>query len=65
MKTHKIDSKTIKSYVNDGVECISIDQTSMAPSWLWNVVAHVKEQSGFIFIDVRTGKNWNQLTRSI
>ena len=58
MKTRKIDYNKIKSYVKEGVKYIFVDEISMIPSWLWNVIAHVKEQYGFIF----TGcGDWKQL----
>ena len=35
-----------------------VDEVSMIPSWLWNVIAHVKNQYGFIFIGCG---DWKQL----
>ena len=58
VKTHKIDYKLIKSYVTTGVKYIFIDEISMIPSWLWNVLAHVKQQYGFTFIGCG---DWKQL----
>ena len=58
VKTHKIDYKLIKSYVTGGVKYIFIDEISMIPSWLWNVLSHVKQQYGFIFIGCG---DWKQL----
>ena len=33
----------------------------MVPSWLWNVVAHVKDQYGFIFIGCGDEKQWKPI----
>ena len=57
-KTHRIDYKLIKSYVKSGVTHILIVEISMIPSWMWNILSHIKQQQGFIFIGVG---DWMQL----
>ena len=57
-KTKKFDYKLIKSYVTQGVNYIFIDEISMIPSWMWNIIAHIKEQYGFIIIGCG---DWKQL----
>ena len=59
MKTRKIDYNKIKSYVKYGVKYTCVDDISMIQPWLWNVIAHVKRQYGFIFIGCG---DWKQLT---
>jgi len=57
-KTKKFDYKLIKSYHKAGVKYIFIDEISMIPSWLWNIIAHIKEQYEFIIIGCG---DWKQL----
>ena len=35
-----------------------IDEISMIPSWMWNILSHIKRQHGFICIGVG---DWGQL----
>ena len=35
-----------------------IDEISMIPCWMWNILSHMKDQHGFIFIGVG---DWGQL----
>ena len=57
-KTNNIDYKLINSYVTSGVKYFLIDEISMIPCWMWNVLSHIKDQHGFIFIGVG---DWGQL----
>jgi len=57
-KTNKFDYKLIKSYHKQGVKYIFIDEISMIPSWLWNIIAHIKVQYGFVIIGCG---DWRQL----
>lgn len=57
-KTNNIDYKLINSYVKSGVKYFLIDEISMIPSWMWNILSHIKQQHGFIFIGVG---DWGQL----
>ena len=57
-KTNNIDYKLINSYVKSGVTYFLIDEISMIPSWMWNILSHIKHQHGFIFIGVG---DWAQL----
>jgi len=58
VKTNKFDYKLVKSYHNTGVMYIFIDEISMIPSWMWNIIAHIKRQYGFILIGCG---DWKQL----
>ena len=57
-KTNNIDYKLINSYVKSGVKYFLIDEISMIPSWMWDILSHIKRQHGFIFIGVG---DWGQL----
>jgi hypothetical protein len=57
-KTNNIDYKLIKSYVTSGITHFLIDEISMIPSWMWNVLSHLKKQHGFIFVGFG---DWGQL----
>ena len=35
-----------------------VDEISMIPSWIWNILAHIKKEYGFIFIGCG---DWKQL----
>ena len=50
--------KLIKYYHQHGVKYIFIDEISMIPSRMWNIIAHIKEQYGFIIIGCG---DWKQL----
>ena len=58
VKTKKIDYKLIKSYKQQGVTHLIIDEISMIPSWIWNILAHIKREHGFIIIGAG---DWGQL----
>ena len=58
VKTRKFNYKLIKSYVNAGITHIFIDEVSMIPSWIWNILAHIKREYGFVFIGCG---DWKQL----
>ena len=58
VKTRKFHYKLIKSYVNAGITHIFIHEVSMVPSWIWNILAHIKREYGFIFIGCG---DWKQL----
>ncbi len=58
MKTKKVDFKLIKYYNKIGIKYFFIDEISMIPSWLWNILAHIKKQYNFIFIGCG---DWKQL----
>ena len=47
-----------KSYRDNGITHILIDEISMIPSGLWGVLAHIKHEFGFIFIGFG---DWKQL----
>ena len=42
-KTHRIDYTLIKSYVKYGVKYFLVDEISMIPSWMWNILSHIKQ----------------------
>ena len=44
--------------MKSGVKYFLIDEISMIPSWMWNILSHIKRQHGFIFIGVG---DWGQL----
>ena len=44
--------------MKSGVKYLLIDEISMIPSWMWNIVSHIKQQHWFIFIGVG---DWGQL----
>ena len=44
--------------MKSGVKYFLIDEISMIPSWMWNILSHIKQQHGFIFIGVG---DWGQL----
>ena len=58
VKHHKYDMKLVKSYVQRGTKYFFIDEVSMVPSWMWNILSHIKKQHGFIFIGCG---DWKQL----
>ena len=58
VKTKKIDYKLIKSYMKAGITHFFVDEVSMIPSWIWNILAHIKREYGFIFIGCG---DWKQL----
>ena len=45
---YSYEYKEILSLNNDGIKYIFIDEISMIPEQMWNVIAHVKRQFGFI-----------------
>ena len=48
----------IKSYFKHGVTHLIIDEISMIPSWIWNILAHLKHERNFIIIGAG---DWGQL----
>jgi len=58
MKTNKYDYKLIKHYVKSGIKYFFIDEISMVPSWMWNILAHIKNEHSLIFIGCG---DWKQL----
>ena len=58
VKTKKIDYKLVKSYIKQGIKHLIIDEISMIPSWIWNILAHMKYEYGFIIIGAG---DWGQL----
>ena len=58
VKTRKPDFKLIKSYASKGITHFLIDEISMIPLWIWNMLSHLKEQRKFIFIGCG---DWKQL----
>ena len=50
MKTKQIDYKLIKSYKKQGATHLLIDEISMIPSWIWNTLAHLRNEHNFIII---------------
>ena len=58
VKTKQIDYKLIRSYIKQGVTHLIIDEISMIPSWIWNILAHMKHEYGFIVIGAG---DWGQL----
>ena len=58
IKTRKMDYKLIKSYINSGVTHFFVDEISFIPSWLWNMLAHIFQTYGLIFIGAG---DWGQL----
>ena len=58
VRTKKFVYKLLKSYHNSGVKYMFIDEISMTPSWMWNSIAHIKGQYGFILIGCG---DWKQL----
>ncbi len=58
VKTRKPDVRLIKSYVNRRVTRFLIDEISMIPLWIWNILSHLKTQHKFIFIGCG---DWKQL----
>ena len=58
MKTNKYDFKLIKSYADAGIKYLLIDEISMIPSFIWNMISHIKKQYGFIIIGFG---DWKQL----
>ena len=58
MLKQKIDYKLIKSYIKQGVTHLIIDEISMIPSWIWNILAHMIHDYGFIIIGAG---DWGQL----
>jgi hypothetical protein len=44
VKTRKPDFRMIKSYVNRGITHFLIDEVSMIPLWIWNILSHLKRQ---------------------
>ncbi len=57
-KTRKPDLKLIKPYVKRGITHFLIDEVSMIPFWIWNMLSHLKEQHKIIFIGCG---DWKQL----
>ena len=53
-----MDYRLIKGYINSGITHFFVDEISFIPSWLWNMLAHVTQQHGFIFIGAG---DWGQL----
>ena len=43
-KTKKFDYTLLNSYHKQGTKYIFIDEISMIPSWMWYIIAHIKEQ---------------------
>ncbi len=58
VKTRKPDFKLIKSYVSRGITHFLIDEVSMIPLWIWNMLSHLKKQCKLIFIGCG---DWKQL----
>ena len=58
VKTKQIDYKLIKSYKKQGVTHVIIDEVSMIPSWIWNILAHMKYEHNFVIIGAG---DWGQL----
>jgi hypothetical protein len=58
VKTRKPDFKLIKSYASRGITHFLIDEISMIPLWIWNMLRHLKQQPKFIFIGCG---DWKQL----
>ena len=59
VKTRKPDFKLIKSSVKRGITHFLIDELSMIPLWVWNLLSHLQEQHKFIFIGCG---DWKQLS---
>ena len=58
VKSRKPDFRLIKSYVKRGITHFLIDEVSMIPLWIWNILSHLKRQHKFIFIGCG---DWKQL----
>ena len=58
MKTRKSDFELIRSYMSRGITHFLIDEISMIPLWIWNMLSHLKEQREFILIGCG---DWKQL----
>ena len=41
--------KKVTSLNNEGLQNVFIDEASMISEQMWNVIAHIKQQLGFIF----------------
>ena len=58
VKTKQIAYKLFKSYKKQGVTHLIIDEISMMPSWIWNIVGHLIHEHHFIIIGAG---DWGQL----
>ena len=46
---YSFEYNKVLSLKDDGIKYIFIDEISMIPEQMWNVIAHIKQQFGFIF----------------
>jgi hypothetical protein len=58
IKTGHYDYMLIKSYKDKGLTHILIDEVSMIPSFIWNILAHIVSKYGFTIIGCG---DWEQL----
>ena len=58
VKTKKINYKLLKSYKNGGITHFIIDEVGMIASWIWNLIAHIMREYGFVIIGAG---HWGQL----
>ncbi len=58
VKTRKYDKRLINKYCKGGLKYFLIDEISMIPSWIWNILAHIKKQFNILFIGCG---DWKQL----
>ena len=47
---YSYECKKVKELKNNGIKYIFIDEVSMISEKMWNVIAHIKNRFGFIFV---------------
>ena len=47
---YSYEYKKVAELKNNGIKYIFIDEVSMVSEQMWNVIAHIKQQFGFVFV---------------
>ena len=47
---YSYEYKKVKELKNNGIKYIFIDEVSMISEKMWNVIAHIKNRFGFVFV---------------
>ena len=47
---YSYEYKKVKELKRNGIQYIFIDEVSMVSEQMWNVIAHIKRQFGFVFV---------------